>query len=220
MCPAGTKSDWDTVSKSYISWVHDCVIKPNLIPVCDFTRWRYVGGNFYFLSLHKTFCFCLRHDGLFVGVNVLEVYLWHGRSMTLTHTAGVSLFPSSLLAWPHRVKCDAAVTNNCGARCDGVTEYLDVYQYQCQCHVSQCHNPMSRSVTLCQFCDNRHTKTLHSYSYPLSPRARVITIKILTHFYGFSQKTIHQCCAVLGGTRVYLVDISEQHLTHQLQWDA
>ena len=177
-----------------------------------------MGGKFYFLSLHKTLCFCLRHDGLYVGVNVLEVYLWHWRSMTLTHTACVSLFPPSLLAWPHRVKCDAAVTNNCWARrqCDGVTEYLDVYQYQCQCHVSQCHNPMSQSVTLCQFCDNRHTKTLHSYSYPLSPRARVITIKILTHLWVLTNNNTPVLCSF----GVYLVDISEQYLTHQLRWDV
>ena len=50
----------------------------------------------------------------------LSIFMTRGRSMPLTHTAWVSLFPWTLhphyIAWPPRVKCDAAVTNNCWAR--------------------------------------------------------------------------------------------------------
>ena len=175
---------WQKTAIYIFPLVHDCVIKPNLL-FCPWLLNEGVGGKFYFLSIHKTLCFCLRHDGLFVGVNVFEVYLWHGHSMPLTHTTWVSLFPWTLhphyIAWPPRVKCDAAVTNNCWARGNVLASPSILMCINTSVSVMKCHNPMSRSVTLCQFCDNRHTKTLHTYSYLLSSRARVITIKISTH---------------------------------------
>ena len=96
-----------------------------------------MGGKFHFLSLHKTLCFCWRHDGLFVGVNVLEVYLWHGHSMPLTHSPCMSLYH-----WPHRAKCYAAVTNNCWARRwrHRVSWCVSIPMSQ-KCYVSECHNP-------------------------------------------------------------------------------
>ena len=173
------------------SWLY-CVIKPKLL-FCPWLLNEGVGGKFYFLSLHKTLCFCLRHDGLFVGVNVLEVYLWHVHSMPLTHSPCVSLYH-----WPHRAKCYAAVTNNCWARRwrHRVSWCVSIPMSQ-KCYVSECHNPC-HEVWHC--VSSVIIVTLKHYTLlQLSARIRalVITLKISTHFRVLTKNSQRSQC-ILG----------------------
>ena len=154
-----------------------------------------MGGKFHFLSLHKTLCFCLQHDGLFVGVNVLEVYLWHGLSMPLTHSPCMSLYH-----WPHRVKCFAAVTNNCWARRwrHRVSWCVSIPMSQ-KCYVSECHSPCHevwhcvssviivtlKHYTLLQLsakdsCSCHNTKNLDSFSQRTNTTVSVVLVFLFT----------------------------------------